>query len=685
MADVDLTPLIDSFSEFFSMVYREKINELLLYYPDKKSLEIDYQDLEKFDMDLADKLVKDPDITLDAAKQSIEAMNLTTAVGETFKPHVRFYNFPGGELLIENIGSKNLSSVTSFKGVITRRAEVMHKIRVAMYGCEVCDSRFKFIVEKNFKPPKRCPSCKKLSLQALTEESSFIDVQRAEVQELLERVRGGTPAAKVELWLEDDLVNSIVPGDNIEVSGILRLKPPMKQRSKQELLYGRFLDVLHIKSLKRDFEEISITPEDERRILELSARPDIEKIIMNSVAPSIYGYAEIKKAIALQLFGGTRGKFIKGDIPVRDDIHVLLIGDPGIAKSQFLQQSTRLAPKSIYVSGKSVSAAGLTVSAEKDELGDGGWTLKAGALVLASGGNVSIDEFDKITEEDRSALHEVLESQTVSVAKAGIVSKFKAKTSVLAAANPKYGRFDQNRNIAEQFEIPPTLLSRFDLIFPIFDILDEEKDSKLADHILTSHLYASRGEIVEDKEETIDLSLLRKYIAYARRNVKPVLTNEAMEKIKEYYVDLRKLGMTSGSVAITPRYLEGLVRLSESNAKMRLSPLVEESDSEIAINLMRYVLSKIMTDKETGRIDVDIVATGRSRSQVEKLQKVDTIREIIKSFSKEYDSVEIDMIVEEASKYDVDEKTARRVIFELLRKGELYEKEHGHVRLVDGK
>jgi len=685
MTDVDITPLIESFSEFFSVVYKDKINELLIHYPDKKSLEIDYRDLEKFDVDLADKLTQDPDIVIDASEKAIEQMNNRTATGETFKPYVRFFNLPGNELLIENISSQNLGKLISFKGIITRRADVMHKIRVAVYECEVCESRFKFIVEKNFKPPKRCPSCKKMSLNPLIEESTFIDVQRAEIQELLERVRGGTPASKVELWLEDDLVNAIVPGDNIEITGVLRLRPPMKQRSKQEMLYNRFLDVNHIKSLKKDFEEINISQEDERRILELSSREDIEDILINSVAPSIYGYKEIKKAITLQLFGGTRDKLIKGKIPIRDDIHILLIGDPGISKTQFLQQSTRLAPKSIYVSGKSVTSAGLTVSAEKDELGDGGWTLKAGALVLASGGNVALDEFDKISEEDRSALHEVLESQTVSVAKAGIVSKFKAKTSVLAAANPKYGRFDQNRNIAEQFDIPPTLLSRFDLIFPIFDILDEEKDTKLAEHILSSHMYASRNEIPKEDEDQIDAELLRKYIAYARRNIRPIITEEAKNKIKEYYVNLRKLGMESGSVAITPRYLEGLVRLSEANAKMRLNPIVEESDAETAIKLVRYVLSKIMTDKETGRIDVDIVATGRSRAQTEKLQKVDTIREIIKELSKQYEYVEIDQIIESASKYNIDERVTNKIVTELLRRGVLYEKGYGQVRLVNKK
>ncbi len=1154
MEEVDLTPMIESFSEFFSTIYKHKINEVILAYPGKKSIDVDYQDLEKFDTDLADRLITDPEHTIKAAEESIKSMNLKAAVG-IFTPHVRFFNLTGSDILIEKIDSSKIGALIAFKGVVTRRADIMHKIKLAVYGCEVCDSKFKFIVEKNFIPPRRCPSCKKMSLVALTDDSTFLDVQRAEVQELLERVRGGTPAAKIELWLEDDLVNSLVPGDNIEVSGILKLKPPMKFKNRQELVYSRFIDVLHVRNLKRDFEEIEITQEDERRILELSTKPDLEKIIATSIAPHIYGYEEVKRAIALQLFGGTRGKLIRGSVPVRDDIHILLIGDPGIAKcvdgstkviladgsvqkisdivedtfvkkgrvktddgyytksnhdllsfdldakihnskatvfwklkstpvlhkvktssgkevivtpehpffvsdngfvkakkasevkekdfiatprilpingslqklpvckkgktnsnkpllpeyltndfarmlgyligdgcmrktktsyevsltnceekiledfrnilisfnipyterknkgateiavfslelgrvlekigatgkartkiipqsilrspnyvlkeflrgyfdcdstvgkegltivsaskeliqltqyallrfgilsqfhhthsratngknlkksvyyrlsilgenakkfygdigfisrkntskagkfkkkfntnvdvvpnlsgilkalrtslfltqfecmvkrtsyqhyergdrnpsysalsrvleafedrykkiegtlededkreiknklsiltklcnshifwdrvlsnrridgkdrwlydlqvdpahnfvanglivhnSQFLQNSTRLAPKSIYVSGKSVTATGLTVSAEKDELGDGGWTLKAGALVLASGGCVSLDEFDKISEEDRSALHEVLESQTVSVAKAGIVAKFRAKTAVLAAANPKYGRFDQTKNIAEQFQIPPTLLSRFDLIFPIFDILDEEKDSKLADHILNSHVDAGTGEYRKEEEYTVDTELLRKYIAYARRNTRPLLTKESTDMIKNFYIDLRKIGKDSGSVAITPRYLEGLVRLSESNAKMRLSPLVEVRDTDVAITLMNYVLSKVMTDRETGRIDSDIIATGHSRTQVERMQKVDTIRDIIRVQMKQYDSAEVDAVITEAQKYGIDEPVARRILDELLRKGELYEKEPGHVRLVE--
>jgi replicative DNA helicase Mcm len=680
MEKIDLAPLISLFTEFFTSIYNQRLNELLLAYPQKRSLVVSYGDLEKFDPDLADKLIHEPDVVIEAAETAIKEMKptLPSSIGE-FSPHVRFADLPSSDTPIEQLSSKNLNELVAFKGVVTRRADVMHRVKIALYRCQICDSEVRVLVTKNFVEPKRCESCKKsLTLKKVEDESRFVDVQRAEVQELLERVRGGAPAAHIELWLEDDLVNTISPGDNIEVTAILRLRPPLRLRQKQELIYGRYAEVVYIKSLKRDFEEIEITKEDERRILELAKDPNIEEMIVRSIAPAIYGHEEVKRALALQLFGGTRGKKMPGGLPIRDDIHILLIGDPGIAKTRFLQQIAEIAPKSIYVSGKSTTGAGLTVSAEKDELGDGGWVLKAGALVLASGGTISIDEFDKIDEEDRAALHEAMEIAQISVAKAGIVAKFRAKTAVLAAANPRYGRFDQTRNLAEQFEISPTLLSRFDLIFPIVDILDEEKDSKLASHILASHA----GKMSGDESRIIDKELLRKYIAYARRHISPQLTNGAIEKIKEFYVELRKMSKDVGSVAITPRYLEGLVRLCEANAKMRLSPLAEERDAEVAISLMRYVMKQVMTDKATGLFDVDTVTTGKPKSERERLQKIDIILEIIKTHLKKEDSADIEKVVSDAASYGIDEQTARRIIAELLRRGEIYEKEHGHVRLV---
>ncbi|MBD3210318.1 AAA domain-containing protein [Candidatus Micrarchaeota archaeon] len=676
--EVDLSAQVAVFTDFFTDVYKSRIDALLREYPSRRSLYIDYADLERFDPELADALVRNPDIIIKAAEQAIKELNLAVTAGKKFEPHVRVSGLPVDEVLIEALGSRNIDELVGFKCVVTKRAEVMHRVKIAAYKCQLCDSEVRLLVGKNFNPPKRCEQCKKMSMVQVNEESTFTDIQKVEVQELLERVRGGAPAAHIGLLLEDDIVNTIAPGDNIEVIGVLRLKPPIKSRQKQELIYSRYIEISSMRSLKRDFEEIEITKEDERRIRELSKKPDITDAVVRSIAPSIYGHLEVKKALALQLFGGCRGKLLEGDLPIRDDIHVLLIGDPGIAKSRFLQSVTEIAPKSIYVSGKSVSGAGLTVAAEKDELGDGGWTLKAGALVLASGGCAQVDEFDKIAEEDRAALHEAMESASISVAKAGIVAKFRTKTAILAAANPKYGRFDQTKNLSDQFDVPPTLLSRFDLIFPIVDILDEEKDAQLAEHILSGHM----KEEDEGRKPVMSKEMLMKYIAFARRKVFPKLTPTASEKIKEFYVELRRKSKDAGAVAITPRYLEGLVRLAEAHAKLRLSGTVTEEDADVAISLFNYVMKQIMTDRETGTFDVDIVTTGKPKSEREKLQKTDTILEIIREHLRRSDTADVEEVVEDAKTYDIEQHTAERIIKELLRRGMIYEKEYGQVRIV---
>lgn len=680
MENEDISSVVSFFHDFFTAEYKEKTDKLKLVYPDQKSLYVDYRDLELVNPEMADRLITEPEMVVAAAKEALSELRPYIPGGVLFKPNVRFFNLPSDTFLIEHLSSSNINETVAFRGVVTRRAEVMHKVKVAVYRCIMCNEEAKFFVDRGFTAPRKCDHCNKIgTMRQVEEKSDFVDIQRAEVQELLERVRGGAPAAHVELLMEDDIVNVIAPGDNIELSGIMRLKQPMKIRQKQELVYSRYIEVNSVQSLKRDFEEIEITKEDEMRIKELANDPNIGEYVSKSIAPSIYGHDEVKKALALQLFGGTKGKTMKGGAKIRDDIHVLLIGDPGIAKTRFLLSVSELAPKSIYVSGKSVSGAGLTVSAEKDELGEGGWTLRAGAVVLASGGSVQIDEFDKIAEEDRAALHEAMETQTISVAKAGIVAKFGAKTAMLAAANPKYGRFDQNKNLGEQFDIPPTLLSRFDLIFPIVDVLDEEKDSKLAEHILSTH----RG---EEKEEAgvvfIDRDLMRKYISYARRYVMPKLSKEASDRIGEFYVELRSKSKDAGSIAITPRYLEGLVRLAEANAKIRLSENVDAEDAEAAISLFNYVMKQIMIDRETGLLDVDVVATGKPKSMRDKLQKADTILDIMREHLKRTDSADIEEVIKDAASYDIDEHEARKIIAELKRKGDIYEKEYGHYRIV---
>jgi replicative DNA helicase Mcm len=687
--DVDISSYVERFESFYSDALRGKIDKLLTEYPVQKSLLVDYEELEKYDRELADRLVKQPDTLIGAAElaltQSQEVAFKTAHQGAGFEPHVRFFNLPDSGLLIQDISSSNIRELISVKGVITKRGPILHKVKVAVYKCQMCDATAKVPMTKGSSVPQVCSECKRRALKLEEEDSYFVDVQRAEAQELLERLSGGAPAATIALWLEDDSVNRITPGDTVEITGVMRLIPPAKSRSgasEGTQIYTRYIDVVHAKKTQKDFEEIETTKEDEARIRELSADPKIYDKIREAVAPGIYGHSEVKEALSLQLFGGTKDKFMPGGAAIRDDIHILLIGDPGSAKTRFLQYVRDIAPKGIFVSGKSVTGVGLTAAAEKDEMGDGGWTLKAGALVIASGGIAGVDEFDKIDDTERAAMHEVMESQSVSVAKAGIVAKFKAKTSILAAANPKFGRFDPNQLPGKQFDIPPTILSRFDLIFPIIDVMDEVKDAALADYMLKTHA-AGTGTEKEAQQgpELLDRQLLRKYIAYARQNLRPVLTPAAMKKIKEYYVELRRKGKLDGAVPITPRQIEGLVRLSEASAKIRLSDTVDESDADRAIRLTEYVLEKVSRDRETGKLDIDIIATGRPKSQVDKINSIMNIAQRIQS---QLGAIEIARLVAQAVDEGIaDEMSVRRMIDDLIYKGELYKIKPGFVKIVN--
>ncbi len=1142
MVQADLTPISQKFEEFFSDSYGKEFQDLKNRYPEKKSFFFSYKTLQKYDHEFAEKMVDNPDTYLKAAQLAL--ISMAGEEKKDFEPHVRVEEVEVGEkgsLLIENIGSEHIHKMITLNGVVTKRAEIRPKVSVAIYNCSNCGNIEKVVMEKGVYLPDVCSNCKKRTLELDEKATKFVNIQRLEIQELLERVRSGSPASHIEMILDDDLCNSIIPGDTVEVVGILRLKQIGKTK---EPVYAKYIDVVSIKSTQREFEEVELTKEDIKQIKEFSKIPNVFEIITNSIAPSIYGHREMKKAVALQLFGGNPDKKLPEGGVIRNDIHILLIGDPGAAKcldgdssivladgsiqkikdvvesrlalgstevddgiyskvktglmsmdgcgkiscsegavvwklkspkfmykvttftgkeiittgihpffvprdgsidsvkteelkvgdfiatprvlkisgskqkfpafekcrinankirvpayvdekfaelagyligdgylrktgtsyeisfttadkqmlkrfvflikdlfglkctvsldgnglnlasvhstelgrllesmgmveesrtksvpieiqrstdtvvraflsayfdckgtvrkgigsvtltsasktfieqvgilllrfgvvsqihstmgratnteqkiarkyfrlsitgehaknffekigfglkrkqalkidlksntnidvvpgvssllkdlrsklgiyqhqcgvargtylhlelgdrhpsrdtlksvvshmrkfnghretseildrlqalsesdlfwdkvvkiekvkskekwvydfevpgkynfvangiiahnTRLLQYVTALAPKSIYVSGKSVSGVGLTASAEKDDLGEG-WTLKAGALVLASGGLAGVDEFDKIDDNERAALHEVMESGTVSVAKAGIVAKFKAKTAILAAANPKFGRFDPNQLIGIQFDIPPTLQSRFDLIFPIRDVVDETSDRKLAKYLLETHRNAAHGTVPESKEQKVDNEFLRKYVAYARKNVKPKLSIEAQDKIESFYVQLREMGKRQGAIPITPRQIEGIIRLSEASAKTRLSEVVEISDAELAIGLVEYVLKEIALDRTTGNIDVDIISTGQPRSrQAHYYDLFGAIRDL----SKQFDPIPKEKILEEAiTRLKFDEKSVRLMLEEMSRKGEIFEPKPGHFKIVHG-
>jgi len=679
MATYDLEPLIKKFDEFFDSKYKKEIEKLVANYPARKSLEVDYGELEKYDVELADELMDKPDEVIEAAEKALRSMPLPKMrmPGKEFEPHVRFFGLAERGQLIENLGALHINKLMAFDGLITKRAEVRPRVRIALYTCKYCDAEYKVPVSKKSKEPVICESCRRRGLVIDEDKSYFVNLQRADAQEPLEKLRGGEPAAHVDVRMEDDLVNTIVPGDNVRVTGILRIIPPPKGK----VGYSTYIDVVHIKKQKREFEEIELTKEEEQKIKELSKDPRLYDKIIGSIAPSLYGYNEVKEGIALQLFGGTPDLVLPGGGKLRSDMHVLLIGDPGVGKTRFLQYVEEIAPKSIYVGGKTLTGVGLTASAEKDmEFGEGGWVLKAGALVLASGGIASIDEVDKIGEEDRSALHEVMESQKVSIAKAGIVAQMRAKTSILAAANPEFGRFDQSKSVADQFKIVPTLLSRFDLLFPIKDVLDSEQDKKLADFVLESHRSAVLGTAPPKSSDLplIPAEFLRNYIAYARQNIKPVLSEPASAKLKAYYEEMRGMAKRGGPVPITPRQLEGLIRMSQAVAKIRLSNEVSVEDAERAIKLMEFVLRQTAFDVTTQTLDIDMI-TGQQKS---KIDKFNTIIDIVAEMQKSSEMIEIKGVIDAAKGRGIDERTVMQLIDDKVTKGDYYKPKHGHIKTV---
>ncbi len=688
------SPFVEKFREFFESAYKTEIELLVEKYPEKRSLEVDFSDLEKFDFKLADDLIDQPDFLLEAAESAVKQMEIPSLDLEEFAPHVRFFNLPSDKgVLPRDLGSKNIGKLVSVEGVIKQITDVLPKLKMASWKCNRCGNVYRVPQkEHQVSQPAFC-ECRHRDFKLIAEDSDFVDYQKIQIQEPLESLKGNEQPTSLDVYVSDDLVNMASPGDKIMLTGILRIFPSKNNK----LVFGRFIETSHLEQTMQEFEEIVISKEEEREIRELAKQPDVYEKLVKSIAPSIYGHEAVKEAIVLQLFGGVK-KVLPNGQKIRGNIHLLLVGDPGVAKSQILQAANNIAPKSIYVGGKTTSAVGLTATAVKDEFGEGGWTLKAGALVLASGGAAMCDELDKMDNEERVALHEAMEQGTISVAKAGIVTRFKTETSILSAANPKFSRFDPYQPFIEQIDLPPTLISRFDLFFMIRDILDRTRDSEIAGHILKTHRAGSRyfhaekfgkklkksekDEINEIVMPAISTELLKKYISFARQNVFPTLSKEAIQTISDFYVDLRERGREEGGYSATHRQLEGLIRMSEASARIRLSDTVEKCDAGKAIKLLKDSLRDLVTDPETGKIDIDIITTGQTHSQVELMRKA---LGLIKEKDQEMDLVPTKDVIEELSGMGVEKGKADEIIRKLEKKGEIYRPRHGFVKPTSGR
>ncbi len=557
----------EKLKRFFKDYYWNEILQLANEYPDQRSLAVDFTDIEKFDRDLSREFLEHPGELISAAEAALKEIDLPVEKNLE-QAHVRVIKIPN-RIPIRELRSKHLTRFVAIEGMIRKATEVRPRITKAAFQCLRC-GHLTIVEQNSFKFEEPFAGCeeetcgKKGPFKVSIEDSTFIDAQKLQIQESPpENLKGGSqPPQSLEVDSEDDLTGgNVTPGgDRVIINGVLKSRQRTLKDGKSTF-YDLILEANSIERLDKDYDELEISAEEEEQILELSRDPAIYEKIISSIAPSIYGYEDIKEALALQLFSGGVVKNLPDGSRTRGgDIHMMLVGDPGIAKSQLLRYVVKLSPRGVFASGRSASASGLTAAAVKDDMNDGRWTIEGGALVMADMGVAAVDEMDKMRTEDKSALHEAMEQQTISIAKAGIIATLKSRCALLGAANPKYGRFDRYEGLADQINMPPALLSRFDLIFVLLDTPPNHSlDSRIANHILQSH-YA--GELSEQRqklpgstisEEFVDAEMeiiepviapefMRKYIAFARKNVYPVMEEDTRHHLINFYTDLRRSG-----------------------------------------------------------------------------------------------------------------------------------------------
>ncbi len=673
----------DLWYDFLSSTdYGAMLLELLDRYPAESSLYVSYQDLFKYNEEFVEGFLEDPQTYLEMGKRAVQ----NYVQDNTIEINIRINNIP--EYLhteVRKLRSVHLHKFVSIYGIIRRATEIRPRLKTAVFKCSDCGAK-NYVEQDGLKliEPDVCVGCRKprgkVRFILIPYESTFIDTQTVEIQDLPEKVRGGEQPQRLTAYLEGDLAGKIVPGDRVVLNGILRAKERRIANIKTTE-FQIYLDVVSI-DLLPEKEEDEPTEEELKKIEELSQKPDIIEMMRDSIAPSIYGMDIVKEALVLQMFGGVAKEMSDGT-KIRGDIHILLVGDPGTAKSQLLQYMAQLVPRGIYTSGKGSSAAGLTATAVRDETGR--WTLEAGALVLADQGLAAIDEIDKMSTTDRDSIYQAMEQQIVTVTKAGIYATLMSRCAILAAANPKYGRFDQRKPWTAQIDLPSPLLSRFDVIFKIIDIPNPEKDKEMADYILNVHLAGEKimrdeltDYIVEQYQPKIDTNLLRKYVKYAKTHIIPKLSDEAIRAIEEEYLNTRKKYEETQSVPITPRQLEAMIRLAEASARARLSEVVTKEDAQRAIKIVRFFLKEAAS--EGGIEDMDIIYTGTSSRRRQKWIVIDEIIRQLEEEKKE--GARFEDIVERASDHNISKAEVEEILDMLRKQGEIYSPRDGVYRHV---
>ncbi|MCD6371826.1 MAG: minichromosome maintenance protein MCM [Candidatus Aenigmarchaeota archaeon] len=671
---MDLKTVKDKFIDFFSEYYKAEIAKAIS--EEKSMINVDFSLLDRFDVELADYVLENPEEAIPLAEDALREISLACGP-EEYNLKVRFFNLPESrEIRIRNLRSKHIGKLLVVEGIVKRASEIRPEVSEAVFECISCGNKISVIqTERTIKAPKKCEVCGSSKGFRLVDQKLY-DARWIVIEEPFEIVSGERPS-DIMVYLKEDLTsprmqNKTDPGNRIKIVGILKQTARRVRGTKSRQL-EIYIEANNIIPLEVEWHDLEITPEDEQKIIELAKDPEIYKKLVQSIAPAIYGLEEIKESIALQLFGGV-SKVLEDGTRLRGDIHILLIGDPSTAKSALMKVVAGLIPRGRYVSGKGVTAAGLTATVVRDEEFLGGWVLEAGALVLSNGSLCAIDEFEKVDKNDQVALHEAMEQQTISIAKASIVATLPARTSILAGGNPKLGRFDPYLPIKEQVQIPEPLLTRFDLKFALRDIPNPEFDEKIADHMIKTRY--GRGEKINPP---IPPDLFRKYVAYARKTCHPTMTEEAAKVLKEFYLALREKSGEDSPISITPRQYEALMRLAEASARIQLRDKVTKEDALRAIRLMSVSLRQFGFEPTTGKIDIDRAEgqkmTAAQRGKIRSMLVL--LEELENAFGKE---IPVNELIEKAKNQKIDNPD--EILRRMLQEGLVYTPRPGFISRI---
>ncbi len=688
------------FKSFLKEYCWNEILQLANEYPDVRSLYIPFQTINLFDRSLSLEVLESPEKTIRGLEESLKEIDLPVDKSLDHA-HIRIVNIPS-KVAIGNLRSSHLGKFVAIEGMIRKATEVRPRITKAAFQCMRC-GYITYVEQNSFKFEEPFAGCeeetcgKKGPFKVLIDESTFIDAQKLQIQEPPEDLRGAQSQG-IDIDADDDIAGLVLPGQRIVINGILKSRQRTLKDGKSTY-FDIVLEANSIEMLESAYDEVEISSSDEGIIISLSQEHNIYSKMVNSIAPSIKGMDDVKEAMVLQLFSGVP-KFLPDGSIIRGDSHILFCGDPSLGKTQLMKSSQARSPRGIFASGKSATAAGLTAAVVKDDkFGEGRWTVEGGALVMADKGIVFIDEADKMKDTDRDALHPAMEQQEINLSKAGIMATLKTRAAVFMAANPKHGKFDRYENLAEQIDLPPSLLSRFDLIFCMLDVPEEKEDAEISIHMLKTH---RAGEIRQQRESgnitissvlaneaeqhlmpDVSPELFKKYVAYSRKNIFPVLTDEAIDQIHTFYMSLRNAAKDSkvNSVPITRRQEEAMVRLAEASARVRLSNEVTLDDAKRATNLMLNCLRTVGLDPKTGEIDSSLFNSGTSLSQRNNAK---TIKEILKSLSGKFPGgkIPISDVINEAGKHGIEGDKVEENIKKFAQRGDILKPSPNHVKLV---